>query len=440
MTKTKKIILGILFLALGALAVWYFASQGISAHAIRTRFNVFIGRFGIWGGIVYMILYAVNTVTMIPPIAFISFIAGFLFGKVWGAVYLLGGALLGTSAAFFIARTLGRNVIKKILRGRGRKLDAILRRRGFATVFFLRLIPVVPYEMLNYFSGLSAMKFRHYFTATLLGSVPWVVAIVYFGDKASGIEKARDLLAPEFLIAAGVVLLIAAVPFLYKLFKKMNMKKKKKPVDVIIFDLDGTLVDSRRDIVESVNYTLRETGRKEKSFQEIVAYIGTGAHDLIRQALNDANDPEIDRALGVFTEYFQAHAYDHTRLYRGVKETLEYFRNKTLLIVTNRRRDLTEDTLGAMGIAPYFKDIIGGDDEHCLKPSGCPINRILNSLPHSKDRCLMVGDMNLDVSAGKDAGILTCAVTYGVGGQDEIFLAEPDYVIDTIEELKIVIK
>ncbi|MBN2484230.1 MAG: HAD-IA family hydrolase [Candidatus Omnitrophica bacterium] len=438
MNKIKKTVLSISIITVLILGVRYLSIHPLDVHQARDTLGGFIGRFGLWGGAVYVLIYALNTVTMFPPIALVAFIAGFLFGKVWGGVYLFSGAILGTSVTFFIARGLGRSLIEKLLRGRGKKVDELLRKKGFSTVLFLRLIPVIPYEVLNYLSGLSSMKFRHYFTATLLGSIPWVVAIVYFGEKASQIRDMKDILSGEFLGAAALMLLIAGVPFFYTIVKKMN--RKKRAIDVIIFDFDGTLVDSREDIVRSVNHTLRTLGRPEKSREEIVSYIGTGARDLIRQVLENGDDEEIDRGLRIFSEYFRAHSYDHTRLYPGVQETLEHFRNKTLLIVTNRRREMAEGTLQAMGIAHYFRDIVGGDDEHCLKPSGCPVNRALEKSPYPHARCLMVGDMNLDVSSGKGAGILTCAVTYGIGKKEDILLAGPDYIIDTLAELKKIIQ
>jgi phosphoglycolate phosphatase len=106
------------------------------------------------------------------------------------------------------------------------------------------------------------------------------------------------------------------------------------------------------------------------------------------------------------------------------------------LIVTNRRTELTEDTLKRIKIDLYFDKIIGGDDDNCLKPSPCPIEKGLSGFVVENEKVLMVGDMDLDILAGKRAGVYTCAVTYGIGTRKDIEKVKPDYLIDNIIQLK----
>jgi HAD superfamily hydrolase (TIGR01549 family) len=213
-----------------------------------------------------------------------------------------------------------------------------------------------------------------------------------------------------------------------------------KNIDAIFFDLDGTLVDSREDIVTAVNYTLKEAGVPEKSYEEIISYVGTGVKDLIIKSLGSEYGMLVDRCVEIFTEYFGEHYADKSKLYPNVKEVLEFYKKKKMIVVTNRRTEMTEGTLKKFGIEQYFKKIIGGDDDNCLKPSSCPIEKALSDVANSDEEYLMVGDMDLDVKAGKEAGIYTCAVTYGIGDKADLEKADPDYLIDDMIKLKDLIK
>lgn len=217
-------------------------------------------------------------------------------------------------------------------------------------------------------------------------------------------------------------------------------KSKMEYVDLIIFDLDGTLVDSGEDIINAVNFTLKNIGFKEKSKQEISSYIGTGVEDLIRKALSKRQDDLFSKALSIFEEYYKNHSTDNSVLYPNVREVLEHFKNKRKAIVTNRKREFALLTLKILNISDYFEDVIGGDDIGCMKPSSCPLDKTISRVKIDKDKTIIVGDMYLDILAGKKAGILTCGVTYGIGRKDDIIKAEPDFIIDDIVELKNIIE
>ena len=210
-------------------------------------------------------------------------------------------------------------------------------------------------------------------------------------------------------------------------------------VDLIIFDLDGTLVDSKEDIVNAVNFTLRKLGLNEKQFDEIVSYIGTGVESLIRKAIGDKNRDLLDKGISIFEDYYKKHSATKSKLYPHVEDVLKQFRDKQMFVVTNRKRDMALVTLNSLEITKFFKDIIGGDDVSCLKPSACSLDKALKYNKNGK-RSMIVGDMDLDILSGKRAGILTCAVTYGIGKKEDILKAEPDYIIDDIGQLKDIIK
>jgi phosphoglycolate phosphatase len=212
-----------------------------------------------------------------------------------------------------------------------------------------------------------------------------------------------------------------------------------KYIDLIIFDLDGTLVDSREDMANAVNFALKKIGLKEKSISEISSYIGKGIADLISGSLGNKQEALLKRALSVFEKYYRKHSTDNTVLYPNVKEILEYFNNKRKAIVTNRNYEFALIALNKLGIQDYFEDVIGGDDIGCMKPSSCPLDRSMNRLNANREKAIIVGDMDIDIVAGKTAGIITCGVTYGIGEKEDIIKAKPDFIIDDIIDLKSII-
>jgi phosphoglycolate phosphatase len=210
--------------------------------------------------------------------------------------------------------------------------------------------------------------------------------------------------------------------------------------DLLIFDIDGTLVDARKDIVKAVNYTLRELDIPLKSFDQIVSYIGTGVKDLLTRSLGRENNALLDKSLSVFGNYYRDHLADEAVLYPHVVEILEYFKEKTKAIISNRNKEFAELILVKLGIDKYFRNVEGADDNGCNKPDPCLLNNILRDIGTDKKRTIMIGDMDLDILAGKNAGVFTCGVTYGIGKKKDILKSGPDFIIDDLLKLKEIIK
>lgn len=213
-----------------------------------------------------------------------------------------------------------------------------------------------------------------------------------------------------------------------------------KNIDLMIFDLDGTLVDSKQDIANAVNHTLRELGFKEKDPALIVTYVGTGAEDLIKKSIDEKEGYSLDEALSILSKYYKKHSLDNTRLYPGVRDILDHFKDKRMALITNRKLEFAVKTLKGLDIYDHFEDISGGDDLGCMKPSSCPLEKAMRKFNIDRKRSMMIGDMNIDILAGKEAGMATCAVTYGLGKIEDIKQAGPDHMIDDILKLKELIK
>lgn len=226
----KKILKNIIKLLIGISVVigiwWLVKCQCVNLKAIApAAIRDYIQGFGRLAAVVYIMAYALNTISLIPPIAALSLTAGLAFGKFWGAVYLMTGAMIGTSSTFFISRFFGRGLVERLLKGKFKQLDDLLERKGFVTVLFFRVIPIIPYEVLNYAVGLSKMKFRNYFFATLLGLIPGVIIAAFFGGTLGEVKSIKDLLSPQFMAASTALILVIAIPVIYQYIKKKKDKK-----------------------------------------------------------------------------------------------------------------------------------------------------------------------------------------------------------------------
>lgn len=210
--------------------------------------------------------------------------------------------------------------------------------------------------------------------------------------------------------------------------------------DYIFFDVDGTLVDSGKDIASAVNYTLRKMGYPAQPEGLLISYIGTGTKDLLEKSLGAGDPAMIEKATEIFSSYYAEHMIEASKLYPHTEEVLEYFNTKKKYILTNRFTSLAEKTLAGFGIRRYFEGIFGGDDENCLKPSACVMDSIVSKLRIDRSKAMIVGDMAVDIMTGKNSGIKTCWVRYGLGKARDVEPLKPDFAIDDLLELEKIIR
>lgn len=208
-----------------------------------------------------------------------------------------------------------------------------------------------------------------------------------------------------------------------------------KLIHLIIFDLDGTLVDTLEDIAHSVNFTLGRLGRPLLHLDTVRQYVGDGLEMLLTRALNGHTDILAD-AKAIYTDHQRKYLVINSHLYPGVHETLEHFRSLPMAVVTNKTLEFSEPLLEQLGIRSYFGAIIGADSGLPLKPAPDAFLSIMKSLLVAKEHTVVVGDGTTDILAGRAAGITTCAVTYGFRSETELRLAGPDHVIRSFPELR----
>lgn len=194
---------------------------------------------------------------------------------------------------------------------------------------------------------------------------------------------------------------------------------KLSSVRALIFDLDGTLIDSKQDLIHSVNAMLREAGRGELAVETISGYIGHGAPKLVERALGDAcTEQERQRALKFFLNYYEQHKMDTTCAYPGVAETLEKLSGIPMAVLTNKPVRISERILDEMGLRKHFRAIYGGNSFETKKPDPLGAKTILRELRVEPGETLLVGDSEVDVQTARNAGTLAAAVNYGFGVHD----------------------
>jgi len=205
---------------------------------------------------------------------------------------------------------------------------------------------------------------------------------------------------------------------------------------VLIFDLDGTLVDSKRDLTASVNYIRTRFDLPLLTAEEIARFIGNGALMLIRRALGPkASEDNVQAGLQMFLSYYRTHMLDSTVLYPGVLETLDRLVDCKLAVLTNKPVHFSCAMLDGLGVYKRFAAVYGGNSFDHKKPDPVGVYQILSDTKGQRERTWMIGDSAVDVLTGRNAGIRTCGVTYGYA--TETFTdAPPDFLIDNFSDLE----
>jgi phosphoglycolate phosphatase len=187
----------------------------------------------------------------------------------------------------------------------------------------------------------------------------------------------------------------------------------------LIFDLDGTLIDSKLDLIHSVNAMLRELGRPELHHDTIAGYIGRGAPLLIAQALGEtASESERQRGLQFFLEHYEDHKLDNTCAYPGVSEALEKLATFPMAVLTNKPVRISGRILEGLGLMKYFRVVYGGNSFETKKPDPQGALVILKELALAPHETLLVGDSDVDIETARNAGTLAAAANYGFGVRD----------------------
>jgi len=183
--------------------------------------------------------------------------------------------------------------------------------------------------------------------------------------------------------------------------------------DLLIFDLDGTLIDSKRDLADSVNATRTWAGLAPFSDDVVSSYVGSGAPVLIRRAFPDASAAEHERFLRYFLDYYREHMLDATTLYPGVREALDQLHTAgvPLAVLTNKPVRFSVRLIEGLGLDMHFFRVYGGNSFEEKKPHPIGINLLVDESGAERDRTVMVGDSAVDVLTARNAQVKACGVS-----------------------------
>ena len=213
-------------------------------------------------------------------------------------------------------------------------------------------------------------------------------------------------------------------------------------IQLVIFDLDGTLIDSRLDLVHSVNAALRHIGRPELPEHVIASYVGDGAQILIQRALGGEQVDEaiVRQGLEFFLTYYRAHKLDHTTVYEGIIDALAAIerpvsgQRRKLAVLTNKPVIPSRAIIEALRMKKFFLQIYGGNSFATKKPDPEGARKLLEECRVRAEHAVIIGDSHTDVETGHNAGIWTVGVTYGFAPQS-LADAKPDVIVDHPREL-----
>lgn len=204
---------------------------------------------------------------------------------------------------------------------------------------------------------------------------------------------------------------------------------------LIAYDLDGTLADTRLDIVHSVRHMLSVMEAPPLEASEIETCVGRGLHHLIRSTLKTEEPKRVERGAKIFREHYAQHMLDHTRLFDGAREVLEHFRGRKQAVLTNKPNPFSDLMLEGLGVRAYFVSVIAGDPGRPKKPDPAGFQELLAREGLDPREALYIGDSPVDIETGRRASVETVVITHGFTGENELKSLSPDHLVRSFGEL-----
>ncbi len=206
--------------------------------------------------------------------------------------------------------------------------------------------------------------------------------------------------------------------------------------ELMIFDLDGTLVDSGRDLITAVNFTRQALDLTAMAYREIIRLVGDGTDKLIERVLGPELQHRRDEALALFLAYYEEHLLDNTVLYPGVREVLEFFKHKKKMLITNKREMLARKITDHFVLTSAFDDIVGVGKNAWRKPDVRVLLPFLESFGICPEQTVVVGDGVADINLARNCGAKSCALLNGFTPREVLLSLNPDFACEELPELK----
>jgi uncharacterized membrane protein YdjX (TVP38/TMEM64 family) len=207
--KSKTTILAIALFCIIATVAGIYLLGGINQQELQ----LWLQKMGVWAPIIYIFIYSIATILILPSTP-LNLSGGAIFGSVWGTIWTSIAAVLAAVLSFWFSRTIGRKLVEQKLAGKWQSLDREMEQGGFFYMFAIRLLPLIPYGMVNFAAGLTSIKFRDYFFGTLLGTVPGILPFVMMGAGLTALKQKGDVL--PILVALALIGMLVGTATWYR--------------------------------------------------------------------------------------------------------------------------------------------------------------------------------------------------------------------------------
>ena len=204
---------------------------------------------------------------------------------------------------------------------------------------------------------------------------------------------------------------------------------------LILYDLDGTLADTRRDIINGVRYALQILKGPDLTDDEIKDCVGTGLHALIKQVFRTEDEKLADQGSRLYRKHYKKHMLDHTKLYPGALEFLEHFKDRKQAVITNKPNPFSSQILEALGVAHFFIAILAGDNGLPFKPDPAAIRHLMEETDAMAEEVIFVGDSPIDIQSARNAGVEIVTLSHGFASETALREARPDHIVRDFKEL-----
>jgi uncharacterized membrane protein YdjX (TVP38/TMEM64 family) len=207
--KSKTTILAIALFCIIATVAGIYLLGGINQQELQ----LWLQKMGVWAPIIYIFIYSIATILILPSTP-LNLSGGAIFGSIWGTIWTSIAAVLAAVLSFWFSRTIGRKLVEQKLAGKWQSLDREMEQGGFFYMFAIRLLPLIPYGMVNFAAGLTSIKFRDYFFGTLLGTVPGILPFVMMGAGLTALKQKGDVL--PILVALALIGMLVGTATWYR--------------------------------------------------------------------------------------------------------------------------------------------------------------------------------------------------------------------------------
>lgn len=379
---------------------------------ILNQITAFFAETGVVINIIALtVLQILQMLLAIIPGAPISVAMGVAFGTFWGTVLNIVSTVLGTWLIVWCVEKFGMRFVNKFMNSKGFEKLTFLHTASKRNLllFFLFLIPGTPKDLITFFAPFTGAK-KGTIVIASLARIPSIILMVMVGSSLSSNRLALTVIVLTVAAVAGLVgILIRDKFFPSKTQRRMRTK------NTVIFDLDGTLLNTLGDLTDATNYALTECGYPTRTEDEVRSFVGNGIRLLIERSLPAGTDGGVvEKALGKFKEYYEAHLADRTAPYDGIPELLARLRKEgyRLAIVSNKA-DFAVQMLRERYFADSIPMAVGESASIRKKPAPDSLLAVMERLNSRPEDTVYVGDSDVDIETSRNAGVDCISVTWG---------------------------